>query len=102
MFKNDFFSAIFGENETNSEDMDYKCRQSEHTVLYPNEREGRGRIGSAYADSFGIAVSPCRCSNIGPEGTPLSDVKTQSFGLSETNYGAQYKMWHGQNVGRST
>ena len=66
--------------------MDHKCRQSEHTVLYPNEREGRGRIGSAYADSFGIAVSPCRCSNIGPEGTPLFDVKTQSFGLSETNH----------------
>ena len=66
--------------------MDHKCRQSEHTVLYPNEREGRGRIGSAYADSFGIAVSPCRCGNSGPEGTPLSDVKTQSFGLSETNH----------------
>lgn len=81
-----FFSAIFGENETNSEDMDHKCRQSEHTVLYPNEREGRGRIGSAYADSFGIAVSPYRCGNSGPEGIPLSDVKTQSFGLSETNH----------------
>ena len=66
--------------------MDHKCRQSEHTVLYPNEREGRGRIGSAYADSFGIAVSPCRCGNSGPEGTPLFDVKTQSFGLSETNH----------------
>ena len=66
--------------------MDHKCRQSEHTVLYPNEREGRGRIGSAYAGSFGIAVSPCRCGNSGPEGIPLSDVKTQSFGLSETNH----------------
>ena len=66
--------------------MDHKCRQSEHTVLYPNEREGRGRIGSAYADSFGIAVSPYRCGNSGPEGIPLSDVKTQSFGLSETNH----------------
>ena len=66
--------------------MDHKCRQSEHTVLYPNEREGRCRIGSAYAGSFGIAVSPCRCGNSGPEGIPLSDVKTQSFGLSETNH----------------
>ena len=86
MFKNDFFSAIFGENETNSEDMDHKCRQSEHTVLYPNEREGRGRIGLAYVDSFRIAVLPCRCGNSGPEGSPLSDVKTQSFGLSESNH----------------